>query len=90
MLKQDVTVSPTGPLAEAVGLPASFYTSEHVWKAEREEVFDRLWLPAGREEEVAESGDFMQRQIAGEDLVMVRDNDGQVRADPLSRLLLVS
>ena len=54
-------------------------TSNRIWRAERERIFDHAWLYVGHDSEIAEPGDYQRRQIAGRPLVFVRGRDGGVR-----------
>src|SRR2546422_6120693 len=45
-----------------------------------ERLFARRWLCAGRAAELADPGDFVVRTVAGESLIVVRGQDGAVRA----------
>jgi phenylpropionate dioxygenase-like ring-hydroxylating dioxygenase large terminal subunit len=63
-------------------VPASFYTSQEQFDAEREKIFSKVWLMVGREAEVPEPGDFVRRAIPPLDTeaLIVRGKDGVVRA----------
>jgi len=60
--------------------PGSFYTDEGILRKELEEFFCRSWLNLGREEQIAEPGDFLTRDIGGESVIVVRGTDGTARA----------
>jgi phenylpropionate dioxygenase-like ring-hydroxylating dioxygenase large terminal subunit len=60
--------------------PGSFYTDEQMFLRELEEFFCRGWLNLGREEDLANSGDFFTREIGGESVLAVRGTDGGARA----------
>ncbi|TLZ44309.1 MAG: aromatic ring-hydroxylating dioxygenase subunit alpha [Methanobacteriota archaeon] len=60
--------------------PGSFYTDEPIFRRELEEFFCRGWLNLGREEDLANPGDFFTREIGGESILAVRGTDGQARA----------
>jgi Rieske 2Fe-2S family protein len=66
--------------AGAKTLDASWYTSPEVFAAEQERVFGRKWLCVGREESLAEHGDFFTSERAGESLIITRDGAGAVHA----------
>lgn len=73
--------------ASALGIggaavPASFYTSQEQFDAERAKIFRKVWLMAGREAEVPEPGSFVRIAIPPLDTeaVIVRGKDGVVRA----------
>lgn len=61
-------------------LPASWYISPEVFAAERERIFGSSWLCVGREEAIAQSGDFFTALVADESLIFTREGGGQVRA----------
>ncbi len=68
------------PLAEALTLPSAFYWSNAVFELEQAEIFRRMWLCIGREADLPGSGDYVTREIAGENLVVIRARDGRLRA----------
>ncbi len=67
-------------LSRASTLPASYYIDPAALERERETIFARTWQLAGREEQVAEPGRFFTALIAGEPLLIVRGEDGALRA----------
>ncbi len=68
------------PLARARHSPGWFYTSPEVYALEKEHVFGKDWLCIGREEEFPNPGDYMTLRIAGEPIVVCRDDAGALRA----------
>ncbi|HEY3704960.1 MAG TPA: aromatic ring-hydroxylating dioxygenase subunit alpha [Terracidiphilus sp.] len=70
----------TAPLHEASTIPAPWYVDARFAELERERVFARNWIPVGRADQVAERGQFLTAEIAGEPLVVVRGGDRQLRA----------
>jgi Rieske 2Fe-2S family protein len=56
------------------------YTSAEVFDLEREKVFYRSWIYAGRESSLEQPGDFLTVEIAGESVLVVRDADGGLNA----------
>ena len=68
------------PLEEARGLPPQAYLSEEFYELELEHLFRRDWICVGREEEVAQAGDYFTIELAGEPLVVVRSTDNKLRA----------
>lgn len=68
------------PLEEARALPSSFYTDEALYALEIERIWRKSWIHVGRVEEIANPGDYIQREIAGEPIVVTRGRDGVVRA----------
>jgi len=71
---------PTAPLAEASTIPASWYVDEEFADMERKTVFAKSWQFAARAEQVANPGQYVTCVVAGEPLVIVRGNDGVLRA----------
>jgi phenylpropionate dioxygenase-like ring-hydroxylating dioxygenase large terminal subunit len=61
-------------------LPARAYTSPEVYEQEMQEVFLKAWNFACHVSDVAEPGRFWTTSIAGEPVVVLRDNDGGLRA----------
>ena len=60
-------------------LPARYYADPRLFDAEIERFFGQRWLCAGRADAIPNPGDYFLREIAGESLVVVRDQD-RVRA----------
>mgnify|MGYP002041590496 FL=1 len=61
-------------------LEAPFYTSEEVFAADMEAVFETTWLFVGVEPDVPEPGDVMTVDIGRNSILIVRDDDMNVRA----------
>lgn len=68
------------PLAEASTIPASWYVDARIAELEARTVFSKTWQMAGRVEQVEKPGQFVTTTIAGEPIVVVRGNDGTLRA----------
>jgi choline monooxygenase len=68
------------PLAEASTIPASWYIDPRIAELERLSVFSRTWQLVGRIDQLSQPGQFVRAQIAGEPLVVVRGNTGELRA----------
>lgn len=68
------------PLAQALHAPGVIYHSPEVFRLEAERYFKRDWLFVGREEELAEPGDFLTHRVVGEPIVVARDNTGALNA----------
>jgi|CXWL01.1.fsa_nt_gi Rieske 2Fe-2S family protein len=60
-------------------LPREAYTSECVLEWEREHLFARSWVCAGRSALVAEAGTRYAVNVAGEAILLVRGDDGALR-----------
>jgi Rieske 2Fe-2S family protein len=61
------------------GLPGRDYADPAVFAFERDAVFHRTWFCVGRAEEVAEPGDFVLRDVAGESILITRTKEGDLR-----------
>jgi len=60
-------------------LPYRLYLDDGVFAAERERLFARQWFHVGREEDVPEPGDWSRVEVVGEQLILVRGDDGQLK-----------
>ncbi len=67
------------PIDEAQPLPAPVYTSQEWYDKEMETIFFKEWLQVTRLEEIPKPGDYVRIDIAGEPLIVLRDNDGTIR-----------
>ena len=63
-----------------ITLPARLYGCPDAWARERSAVFGRAWLFLGHEDEALRPGDWIATDIAGHQLLVVRDKDGVLRA----------
>jgi phenylpropionate dioxygenase-like ring-hydroxylating dioxygenase large terminal subunit len=61
-------------------LPAECYTSPDFFEFERRAVFSRSWICVGRVEQLANPGDCISAQPAGEPVLVTRTNNGEIRA----------
>ena len=61
-------------------LPWSWYTDPAVFRLEQERIFRRSWQYVGRQNEVAEPGSFVASRVGDVPVVLVRDEDGTLRA----------
>jgi Rieske 2Fe-2S family protein len=61
-------------------LDAAWYLSPEVFQRERERIFSRSWICAGRSEQIAEPGAFITTEIAGESLILTRDATQKLHA----------
>ena len=69
----------SSPDDEWTGLPPGAYHSQAVFDAEAEHVFLAGWILIGRVDQAANPGDFLCVDVLGESLVMVRDQQGELR-----------
>jgi phenylpropionate dioxygenase-like ring-hydroxylating dioxygenase large terminal subunit len=74
------TVESTEKIAVERIVDNRVYTDAGVYEAEVERIFERVWMFACHESEVAGPGDFVTLDLAGTPAIVNRDNDGRVRA----------
>lgn len=67
------------PLEDGWTLPASWYSSEVVYRLELERIFARSWQYVGRLDQLPETGSFFSSQVAHVPVVVVRDGSGELR-----------
>lgn len=68
------------PLSRARTIPSAWYFDPEIFALERQRVFGRTWLLACRGDQVAGPGSFATFEIAGEPILVVRDEQGTLRA----------
>jgi phenylpropionate dioxygenase-like ring-hydroxylating dioxygenase large terminal subunit len=61
-------------------LPRRYFTDPAILIEERERLFGRGWLCVDREERIARPGDYFLLDAGGESLIILRDQQGTVRA----------
>lgn len=62
------------------GLDPYFYRSEFVYAQELKNLVFRSWIYAGHISEVREVGDFFTLEIDQDSIIVIRGNDGEIRA----------
>jgi len=67
-------------LAAADTLPSAWYTEPAALAAERELVFGRTWQLAAHAERLAAPGDYLATEVAGEPILLLRDEADGLRA----------
>src|ERR1700736_5461491 len=72
--------NPENPLEKASTIPAPWYFDPRINALERSSVFAATWQPIGRLDQVKSNGSFFTAEVAGEPLVVVRSEDGELRA----------
>lgn len=61
-------------------LEADFYLSPAIFDMDMEEIFGRHWIFVAVEPDIPEPGDYLAVDVGRHSVVLVRDDDGQVRA----------
>ncbi len=72
--------NPSTPLDQAFTIPSSWYTNKDLYDLELKTVFSNSWQYAARKDQLREPGKYVATDIAGEPIVIVRGNDGELRA----------
>jgi glycine betaine catabolism A len=72
--------TPLHPSGLQKSLPSSYYLSEAMFAREKEHIFFREWLCAGREEQLPHSGDSLVLDALGESVLVVRTKEGTLKA----------
>jgi Rieske 2Fe-2S family protein len=66
--------------AGAKSLPQKYFVSPEIFVEEQKRIFLNEWLLVGHQSQLKKSGDFFLATIAGESLIVVRDQTSEVRA----------
>jgi Rieske 2Fe-2S family protein len=61
-------------------LPASFHTDPEIFRLELDRIWRRSWLFAGHACQAASAGDYFTFEVGPDSLVIIRDEDGVLRA----------
>jgi choline monooxygenase len=71
---------PDAPLSQASTIPSSWYTNQDLFEVETQTVFSNSWQFAARVDQLISPGNYVTSEIGGEPVVIVRGNDGELRA----------
>ena len=61
-------------------LPGEYYTSPAIFADEMERLIARGWVCVGRADQIADRGGYVVHVVAGESVIVLRDQQGAVRA----------
>src|SRR4051812_19077026 len=61
-------------------LPQKYLASDEVFIKEQERVFAGQWLCVGHQSQIPKPGDYFVQQIVGESLIILRNQNEEVRA----------
>ena len=61
-------------------LPGRYYTTPEILSEEAERIFRKRWICVGRVETIAQPGDYVVVEIAGESIIVLKDQSGERRA----------
>ncbi|NCW16871.1 MAG: aromatic ring-hydroxylating dioxygenase subunit alpha, partial [Rhodobacteraceae bacterium] len=68
------------PLSSATAMPKDMYVSADIYQLERERLFHREWICAGRSDEIPNAGDYMSFDLCDQPLILVRGAGGDIHA----------
>lgn len=71
---------PAGKRAQQKTLPRRYYTDPENFRSEMETFFYGMWVCVGRSEQLASEGKFFLREVAGESIIITRNERGVVHA----------
>jgi Rieske 2Fe-2S family protein len=61
-------------------LAQRYFVSPDVFEQEQEKIFSKQWVLVGHQSQLKKSGDFFLATIAGESLIVIRDQKSEIRA----------
>ena len=80
-MEADVVVKPRELMPQGAStLPAPFYTDATYFRREMELLYARMWICAGRVEQVEKPGQFIVRDLLGESIIITSNASGKVNA----------
>jgi glycine betaine catabolism A len=59
-------------------LPQQYFVSPEIFVEEQESIFATQWMLVGHESQIAQAGDYLTAEVAGESLIIVRDKRGAI------------
>lgn len=65
---------------QKLGLPGNYYTDSKIFARELKTIWHRTWQLVGRQETLAEPGDYLTYTLGEEPIFVVRDVDGSLKA----------
>ena len=68
------------PFEQARAMPPSVYTSEEFLNRELSDIFSKDWFCVGRADALPNAGDFVTQDLAGQPIMVIRDKEGNLRA----------
>jgi len=68
------------PFENAIPIPAAVNHSQEFFNHEQKSIFMKEWICVGRNDELSRPGDFLTHEIAGISVLVVRQEDGSIRA----------
>src|SRR5436189_3558082 len=68
-----------GPAVRAKSLAQKYFVSPEIFATEQAKIFAKDWLLVGHQSQIPKPGDFFLATVAGESLMVIRDQRSQVR-----------
>jgi Rieske 2Fe-2S family protein len=66
--------------ASAKSLPQRYFVSPEIFTEEQKKIFSEQWVLVGHQSQIPRSGDYFISEVAGENLIVVRDQRSTIRA----------
>src|SRR5262245_58115399 len=60
-------------------LAQASFVSPEIFATERERIFYTRWLCVGHQSQIARAGDYFVQEVVGESLILLRDQNGEIR-----------
>ncbi len=64
--------------AGARTLPQRYFVSPEIFAEEQKTIFSAQWACVGHQSQIAKAGDYFVQEVAGESLIVVRDQKGSI------------
>lgn len=77
---QELLENVSTPFTQARAMPKSVYTTKEFLNYELENIFKKDWFCAGRADALKNIGDYLTLELAGQPIMVIRDNDSKIRA----------
>ena len=77
---QELADAASRPFKDARAMPPSLYTSSEFHSREIESIFSKEWICVGRSSGLGKAGDYLTYDLAGQPVVVLRDQNGMLRA----------
>ena len=79
-LLKNIATTAARPVQRAVTADPQVYTSEQLFNLERQQIFNRQWLCAGRTDSIRKPGDYLCFEIDQQPIVILRQKNGELAA----------
>ena len=69
-----------GLIGSGTSLSQRYFVSPEIFAQEQNKIFSEQWLLVGHQSQIGTSGDYFLAEVAGENLIIVRDRKSTIRA----------